>query len=125
MKHLNNGACLKCLDILKDCSIPITTWFTQTQIIYPQLHTSCGHRGEVEQNEAFRKGASKAKFGESPHNLLPAKACDIFFLVLDHACFDLHLYKELADILPPNLESGIHFPKGFVDAAHIQERDWK
>lgn len=36
-----------------------------------------GFRSEAEQNEAFRKGASKARFGQSAHNYRPAAAVDI------------------------------------------------
>ena len=47
------------------------------------LHTGrslvivCGHRGEADQETARRKGASKAKYGQSAHNTLPAMAVDI------------------------------------------------
>lgn len=37
----------------------------------------CGHRGEQAQETAYRKGASKARFGQSAHNTLPAMAVDI------------------------------------------------
>ena len=37
----------------------------------------CGHRGETDQETAYRKGASKARFGQSAHNTLPAAAVDI------------------------------------------------
>jgi peptidoglycan L-alanyl-D-glutamate endopeptidase CwlK len=35
-----------------------------------------GHRPEHEQNEAYRTGASKAKWPDSKHNTLPSKAID-------------------------------------------------
>lgn len=37
----------------------------------------CGHRGEEEQNEAYRTGHSKLKFPESYHNLSPSAAVDV------------------------------------------------
>ena len=37
----------------------------------------CGHRGEADQETARRKGASRAKWGQSAHNTLPAAAVDI------------------------------------------------
>ena len=37
----------------------------------------CGHRGETDQETAYQKGASKARFGQSAHNTLPAMAVDI------------------------------------------------
>ena len=41
------------------------------------LCITCGFRGEAEQNDAFNRGASKARFGQSKHNLFPSKAIDI------------------------------------------------
>lgn len=37
----------------------------------------CGHRDQEEQEQAFRTGNSKARFGESPHNKVPALAVDV------------------------------------------------
>lgn len=37
----------------------------------------CGFRGEQEQNDAFLRGASKARFGQSKHNTFPSQAIDI------------------------------------------------
>lgn len=36
-----------------------------------------GHRGEAEQNEAFRTGKSKLRFPLSKHNSYPSKAVDV------------------------------------------------
>lgn len=36
-----------------------------------------GFRGEAEQNEAYRTGKSKAKFGQSKHNKTPSLAVDV------------------------------------------------
>ena len=37
----------------------------------------CGYRGIEEQEEAFRTGKSKARFGESKHNHYPSMAVDV------------------------------------------------
>ena len=37
----------------------------------------CGHRDEQAQETAYKKGASKAKYGQSAHNTLPSVAVDI------------------------------------------------
>lgn len=37
----------------------------------------CGHRGEKEQNEAFKNGFSKLKYPKGKHNKNPSKAVDI------------------------------------------------
>lgn len=41
------------------------------------LTITCGFRGEQEQNDAFLRGASKARFGQSKHNTMPSQAIDI------------------------------------------------
>ena len=47
------------------------------------LSVICGHRTEEEQNEAYEKGTSRAKFGQSKHNSFPSKAIDIIPLPLN------------------------------------------
>ena len=41
------------------------------------LTITSGYRTEKEQNEAFESGKSRAKFGQSKHNVFPSKAVDI------------------------------------------------
>lgn len=41
------------------------------------LSITCGYRTEEEQNDNYNKGTSKAKFGQSKHNVFPSKAIDI------------------------------------------------
>ncbi len=36
-----------------------------------------GHRGEKEQNEAYKKGTSKLKYPLSQHNTIPSRAVDL------------------------------------------------
>ena len=36
-----------------------------------------GYRGKEEQEEAFRTGRSKARFGQSKHNQIPSMAADV------------------------------------------------
>ena len=43
----------------------------------PPFRVICGYRGEREQARAFAIGASKAKFGQSPHNFVPSLAIDV------------------------------------------------
>jgi len=37
----------------------------------------CGHRGEIEQHQAFRDGTSKVDWPNSKHNELPSRAVDL------------------------------------------------
>ena len=41
------------------------------------LTITCGYRGKDEQEDAYNKGKSKAKFGQSKHNIFPSQAIDI------------------------------------------------
>lgn len=62
----------------------------QLKTLHPDLQTICsyviqrhdfridvGHRGESDQNEAFRAGKSKLKFPQSKHNSNPSHAMDL------------------------------------------------
>ena len=42
-----------------------------------ELAVVCGHRGEREQEAAYRAGRSKARFGASAHNMTPSMAVDV------------------------------------------------
>jgi len=57
----------------------------------------CGHRGEEEQNKAFKDGFSKLKFPKSKHNTNPSKAVDIAPYPIDWN--NLERFKELAIIV--------------------------
>jgi len=37
----------------------------------------CGHRSELDQNDAYREGRSKLKFPSSKHNSFPSHAIDV------------------------------------------------
>lgn len=54
----------------------------------------CGHRGEEEQNEAFRNGNSKLQFPNSKHNSFPSVAVDIAPYPIDWK--DIDRFKLLA-----------------------------
>ena len=41
------------------------------------LTITCGYRTKDEQEEAYKSGKSRAKFGQSKHNVFPSKAIDI------------------------------------------------
>ena len=50
-----------------------------------------GHRGEIGQAKAKARGYSDAAFGQSPHNYIPALACD---LVLDPDRVTVRAHKD-------------------------------
>ena len=55
---------------LVDLVMTVATLFKDVQVI-------CGHRGKAEQDDAFKRGASKVKWPNGKHNSKPSKAVDI------------------------------------------------
>lgn len=85
-------------------------------------------RGEAEQNSAFVRGVSNARFGQSPHNF--GCAVDIIHGTkgydLDRRSWELlgHIGKEIS------VQSGIEITwggdfKSLFDPAHWELKEWK
>ena len=84
----------------------------------------CGFRGRYEQEQAYREGKSKAKFGQSKHNLKPSQAVDVVPLPLDWN--DIPAFEKLgekimakADEMGIKIKWGKNF-KGLVDYPHFE-----
>lgn len=77
-KHNQDESCPGCESRIKDACSEIREFFYFVKARYPEVHCSWVYRGEKEQEEAYKSGASKAKFGQSKHNIVPAQAIDIF-----------------------------------------------
>ncbi|MDE0370390.1 MAG: M15 family metallopeptidase [bacterium] len=60
----------------------------------PDFTVLQGHRGEREQEAAFRKGHSKVRFPDSKHNAIPARAVDVAPYPIDWN--DLNRFRVLA-----------------------------
>jgi len=56
----------------------------------------CGFRGEKEQTEAYKSGKSKARWGESKHNMIPSMAVDVAPYPIDWS--DIKRFEDLAKI---------------------------
>jgi peptidoglycan L-alanyl-D-glutamate endopeptidase CwlK len=84
----------------------------------------CGHRGKVEQNEAFTNGRSKLSWPHSKHNKFPSEAIDIAPDPLDWS--DIGAFKALAKIVleeAERLKIAIRWGgswKGFPDFPHYE-----
>lgn len=61
------------------------------------LTVLCGHRGEEEQNEAFKNGASKLRWPNSKHNAEPSRAVDLAPYPVDYE--DSVAEKELRAVV--------------------------
>ena len=84
----------------------------------------CGFRGRYEQEQAYREGKSKAKFGQSKHNLRPSMAVDVVPLTIDWE--DIPAFERLgekimakADELGIKIKWGKNF-KGLADYPHFE-----
>ena len=84
----------------------------------------CGFRSRYEQEKAYYTGKSKAKFGQSKHNLKPSQAVDVVPLPLNWE--DIPAFEKLGEkIMAKAKELGIkvkwgkHF-KGLVDYPHFE-----
>lgn len=88
-----------------------------------------GHRGEAEQEKAYRLGYSKARWGQSPHNLAPSCAFDACPYPIDWD--DLKRFNDMGKAMLEAaarvnvaLTWGGNF-KRFVDRPHFELTDWR
>lgn len=82
-RHTNNGKCEKCELIFNrypGFHQGIKDWFFEIQKNHPEAHISAAGRGKLEQEEYYKKGTSKAHYGQSGHNY--NAAIDIFKLYI-------------------------------------------
>ena len=84
----------------------------------------CGFRGRYEQEKAYYEGKSKAKFGQSKHNLKPSQAVDVVPVPLNWE--DIPAFEKLgekimakADEMGIKVKWGKYF-KGLVDYPHFE-----
>ena len=84
----------------------------------------CGFRGRHEQEKAYMAGKSKAKWGQSKHNLKPSQAVDVVPLPLNWE--DIPAFEKLGEkIMAKAKELGIKvkwgkYFKGLVDYPHFE-----
>jgi hypothetical protein len=127
-KHdASEGACLKCAEIFNKYpgfNEELKTWFFAIQIENPDAHISCAGRGEIEQEEAYARGASKAHYGQSAHNA--NAAIDIFRLFDGKAWWpDAWYLKVVEPNLYPYLEWYGKPDAKFKEKAHVEVKEWR
>lgn len=90
----------------------------------------CGYRGKVEQERAFKSGASRAHFGHSPHNFKPARAFDILPYPFEgwHVITPFEqrgqVIMRVAQRIGVPLTWGKTF-SGIVDYPHFELKNWR
>lgn len=124
-KHIINGDCPKCKEILMStlCHPTLREWFVDLQAQRPEVHIAYAYRGKKEQDAMQRDGKSNAKFGKSPHNYIPVMALDIFFLVDGKYYLDLKWLENIANTAPSNIAWGGVWK--MVDGPHFEIKNWK
>jgi peptidoglycan LD-endopeptidase CwlK len=86
-------------------------------------------RGKAAQEEAFRKGHSRAHFGQSPHNYSPSIALDVVPWPLNWK--DTESFKRLAAVVKAKAKA-LKIPitwggdwKSLVDMPHYELKPWR
>lgn len=124
--HLNTPSCPACEAKLVQVHPDLQRWFKVFRDTHPDGHVSCGYRGEADQEADFAKGASKAHFGQSAHNVLPSHAIDLFRLTLTGgASFDSPWYRDI--VAPVARASGLVWGgdwKSIKDMPHVELPGW-
>ncbi|HJZ04768.1 MAG TPA: M15 family metallopeptidase [Patescibacteria group bacterium] len=113
----------KSLSLLDTCHPDLQRLFREV-IKTEDCKILCGHRGKEAQEEAFRNGRSKARWGESNHNYEPSCAVDVMPYPVDWA--DKNKIVDFADFVKETahkLGIGIRWGgdfKGFFDGPHYE-----
>lgn len=71
MSHLNNGKCEACaviFDRYPGFHGVLRSWFQSLQTELPQVHIACAGRNGADQDQLFKAGRTRAKWGQSSHN---------------------------------------------------------
>lgn len=94
--HVNNANCPSCEAKLKQAHPDLSRWVQVLRATHPDAHVSCGHRGQADQEAAYKAGTSRAHYGQSAHNCVPAMAVDLFRLTqANGAAFDRSWYRDV------------------------------
>ena len=89
-----NNFGLKSLKRIKECHIDLQT-IAYELIKVMDVTILCGHRNEIDQNNAFINGKSKLQWPQSKHNVLPSLAIDIAPYPIDWKNIDK--FNEMCD----------------------------
>lgn len=121
-RHVNAEACPACEERLAKVHPDLARWVRVLRSTHPDAHVSCGYRPREEQEEAFSTGHSKARFGQSAHNVAPAMAVDLFRLTqAGGAAFDKPWYEGV--VAPVARAAGLIWGgdwKSFKDMPHVE-----
>lgn len=91
---------------------------------------TCGYRNKTDQERAFKSGASRARFGQSPHNFKPSFAFDFIPYPFQGWTKIAPFEKVGQEILRAGVKVGVPLTwgktfKGLVDYPHMELCDWR
>lgn len=128
-KHQNNGKCPQCAKIFDrypGFHLALRFWFEDFQSKHPEAHISCAGRGEIDQEAALIKKASKAHWKESSHNW--NAAIDLFEMA-GEKIGDIYEVKWFFEVLFPNLPDWLKWygapGSKFKELPHVEVANWK
>lgn len=107
----------------------LRNWFVTLQSESPHFHVSCAGRGFEDQEEAYRRHASKAHFGQSSHNF--NAAIDLFFIDdAGQAVWDLKEMKSIFKAeIGPRIKGWLRWygdeKSPFYELWHVEVKDWR
>jgi peptidoglycan L-alanyl-D-glutamate endopeptidase CwlK len=120
--HLNSPTCPTCEEKLSKVHPDLRRWVKVLRDTHPDAHVSCGYRGQVEQEQAYKDHVSNAHFGHSAHNVVPAMAVDLFRITqAQGASFDRNWYEAV--VAPIARASGLVWGgdwKSIKDMPHVE-----
>ncbi len=126
-RHVNNGNCDKCHEIMNEFGTEdiLRSSFILIQAKHNDCHVSWAGRGEVDQNRCYDQHQSNAKWGYSPHNFTPTLALDLFRLLDNgHAEWKVDWFRDVILVeMPGSITWGGTFTK--PDSDHFEVADWK
>ncbi len=129
MSHVNEENCPRCEEVLAKfpgLDPDLEQWFRNLRQAHPNCHTSCAGRGQVDQENCYSAGTSKAHWTQSAHNY--NQALDLFQLTSEgKAKWDPMWYR---DVLGDDPEIGTSLVWGanwttFKEYPHVETADWK
>lgn len=126
IKHTNDGACKKCMEIIftyADPYEPLVEWFVETQKQLPELHCSEVGREQVRQDRLFTARRSNAKWGESAHNW--NCAMDLFKNDRKNIYDEEWFRGSFSKFIPPWICWYGALNSKFYELPHIEPRDWE
>ena len=102
-RHAPGPICPSCEEKLLTAHSAMRDWFHGVKEKHPNVHIAWAYRGRLEQDDAFKRGATKCEFPNSPHNRTnpvtkkpESLALDLFELNSNGvAVFDKNFYARI------------------------------